>query len=65
MQNKYDSIFEEAENFILPEPGFYDFFEYLAGEKLELPEEKMPYSDCRFKINLSSTSSKPKKEDDN
>jgi hypothetical protein len=36
---KRGNIFEEAEEFYLPETGLLDFFDFLAGEKL-LDEEE-------------------------
>ena len=34
------SIFYEANQFIMPETDLYDFFDYLAGQKLDIAEEK-------------------------
>jgi hypothetical protein len=32
------SLFYEANQFILPETSLYDFFDYLAGQKLDIAE---------------------------
>ena len=52
------SIFEEASELLLPEPTLYDFFDYLAGEKLQLPEER-PIAD-QTTITFKFTASLPK-----
>jgi hypothetical protein len=40
MQSNPNSLFHEASQFILPETSLYDFFDYLAGQKLDIAEEK-------------------------
>ena len=39
--SKKKSLFEEADEFILPETEMFDFFDFLAGEKLVLPEDRL------------------------
>jgi hypothetical protein len=34
------SLFDQADDFIMPQTQMYDFFDYLAGEKIVLPENK-------------------------
>ena len=40
MSSGQKSLFEQADDFIMPHTQMYDFFDYLAGEKIVLPEEK-------------------------
>lgn len=40
MEKHKIGIFEEANQFMLPETELLDFFDFLAGEKLYLPNEE-------------------------
>lgn len=40
MSNYHKNLFEEANEFILPQTELWDYFDYLAGYKIELPEQK-------------------------
>lgn len=40
MSNHTHNIFQEAHQYILPSTPIFDFFDYLAGEKLQLSDDR-------------------------
>lgn len=59
MSLKKKSLFEEADELILPETEMYDFFDYLAGEKLVLPEDQAMVDKVTMTIKLTQPLPKP------
>ena len=59
MSSAQKSLFEQADDFIMPHTQMYDFFDYLAGEKIVLPEEKSHSDEATITFKLSAPLPKP------
>jgi hypothetical protein len=53
------SLFEQANDFIYPQTQMYDFFDYLAGEKITLPEHKSQVDETTITLKISAPLPKP------
>ena len=53
------SLFEQADDFIMPQTQMYDFFDYLSGEKIVLPEDRSYSESTTVTFKLSAPMPKP------
>lgn len=53
------SLFDAADEFIMPETEMFDFFDYLAGEKIVLPEDLALVDKLTMTVRLTQPLPKP------
>lgn len=57
--SKKKSLLEEADEFILPQTEMFDFFDFLAGTKLVLPEDQSLSDQLTINVKINQPLRKP------